>query len=111
MRLRNLENPAIIKVHFIMGDDLMLYPYMTFADGTEICHTQILEKPQGKTVEVHFERPVENGFCTARCELPGYTWLIREGFSQEELREFETFLRANAHLIFKYAREGGIFCA
>lgn len=89
----------------------MLHPYMTFADETEVCHTQILDRPQGETVEVHFERPTDNGFCTARCELPSYQWLIQDGFTPDEIAGFEDFLRANAHLIFKYAREGGIFCA
>lgn len=44
----------------------MLYPYMTLNDGTEVCYSQILE---GHKVVVNFERPTEDGFDSARCEL------------------------------------------
>lgn len=54
----------------------MLYPYMTLNDGTEVCHSQILED---RKVVVNFERPTEDGFDSARCELPSYTWLIFRG--------------------------------
>lgn len=66
----------------------ILHPYKVFPDGTEVLHTQLLKKPEGETVEVHFERPAENGFCTARCELPGCRWLICKGFSQEQPLKF-----------------------
>lgn len=39
----------------------MMYPYITLADGTEI---------------VHFERPTEEEFDSARCELPDYKWIF-----------------------------------
>ena len=52
----------------------MLYPYLTLWDDTEICHSQIMEKDGKPVVEVHFEKPVESGFCSARCTLPDYTW-------------------------------------
>lgn len=48
----------------------MLYPYLTLWDDTEICHSQIMEKDGKPVVEVHFEKPVESGFCSARCTLP-----------------------------------------
>jgi len=86
----------------------MMYPYMTLQDGTEIVHSHILEENNVKKVEVHFERPTENGFDIARCELPSYVWLKREGFLEEEILFFEEFLRNNAHLLFKYAESGGI---
>lgn len=86
----------------------MMYPYTTLWDETEICHSQIIDKNGHKTVEVHFEKPVENGFCTARCTLPDYTWTIKEGFTAEEMKFFTEFLEHNAHLIFKYANEGGM---
>ena len=52
----------------------MVYPYMTLADGTEIVYTNVFEEDGIKKVEVHFERPTEKGFDTARCQLPSYTW-------------------------------------
>ena len=89
----------------------MLYPYIEFQDGTSVNHTQILEKDGQEVVEVHFERPMDNDLLSARCELPTYNWLYNTGFSKEDIKQFEDFLAANAHLIFKYARNGGIFCA
>ena len=52
----------------------MMYPYMTLADETEIVHSQIIEKDGKRKVIVNFERPIENGFDSARCELPDYKW-------------------------------------
>lgn len=89
----------------------MMYPYMTLWDDTKICHSQILEKDGKQSVEVHFERPTDSGFCTARCSLPEYCWTINEGFSDDEIAFFEEFLHHNAHLIFKYASSGGVHCA
>ncbi|MCL2095709.1 MAG: hypothetical protein FWH10_02255 [Oscillospiraceae bacterium] len=86
----------------------MIYPYMILADGTEIVHTHIIERNNIREVEVHFERPTENGFDTARCVLPDYRWIKREGFSPKEMKKFELFLKSNAHLLYKYAENGGI---
>ncbi len=85
----------------------MMYPYMILADGTQIVHSQILEE-ENRKVQVHFERPTEDGFDMARCELPSYKWLLKEGFSEKEIRFFEELLHSNAHLIYKYAANGGI---
>lgn len=85
----------------------MMYPYMTLADETEIVHSQILEENGEKYIEVHFERPTEEGFDVARCSLPSYTWIEREGFSDAEIKLFEKLLHNNAHLLFKYAEIGG----
>ena len=89
----------------------MMYPYITLADETEITHSQIIEKDNEKQVEVHFERPTEHGFDIARCLLPTYEWLIKEGYSDKEMEFFEEFLRNNAHLIYRFAENGGISCA
>ena len=89
----------------------MLYPYLTLWDDTEICHSQIMEKDGKPVVEVHFEKPVESGFCSARCTLPDYTWQFNEGFSEKEIAFFDEFLRHNAHLLIKYAGTGGVHCA
>lgn len=86
----------------------MIYPYMTLADGTEIVHTQVFEENDEKKVEVHFERPTQEGFNTARCQLPSYTWLIREGFTDEEMKLFDELMHSNAHLFYKYGASGGV---
>lgn len=89
----------------------MMYPYMTLLDETEIVHSQLIEEDGVKTVIVNFERATEDGFDNARCRLPDYKWLSVHGYSDEELRDFERLLSANAHLIYKYAANGGISIA
>lgn len=89
----------------------MIYPYMTLTDDTEIVHTQMFEKDGIQCVEVHFERPSDKGFESARCLLPSYKWIVRDGFTDLEISEFEEFLHYNAHLIFRFAQTGGVCCA
>lgn len=89
----------------------MMYPYMTLADETEIVHSQIIEEGGMQKVIVHFERPTKEGFDSARCELPEYKWLQMEGYSDEEIAVFEQLLHSNAHLLYKYAANGGIHIA
>ena len=85
-----------------------MYPYMTLADDTEIVHSQIIDTDGVKKVIVHFERPTDQGFDSARCELPEYKWILRDGYSDDEISLFEQLLRSNAHLLYKYAENGGI---
>ena len=89
----------------------MMYPYITLADGTEITHSHIIDQDDTHRVEVHFERATEQGFDSARCVLPSYQWKFKEGFTAEEINFFEEFLRHNAHLLYRYAAQGGIHCA
>ena len=86
----------------------MLHPYMTLSDETEIVHSQLIEDKGIKKVIVNFERPTDNGFDSARCELPEYKWTEKEGYSDEEIAFFEKLLHSNAHLLYKYAANGGI---
>ena len=86
----------------------MLYPYVTLGDGTEVLHTGIKEEGGLEKVEVHFERPIEDGFMTARFVLPTYELIVRDNVSNEELEFLTKLLECNAHLIYKYAKSGGI---
>lgn len=86
----------------------MMYAYMTLSDETEITHSQIIEEDGLEKVIVHFERPTEDGFDSARCVLPDYGWIKLEGYSEQEIAFFEELLRNNAHLLYKYAKSGGI---
>lgn len=70
-------------------------PYITLADGTEITHSHIIDRDGVKTVEVHFERARKDGFDSAQCILPAYQWIFQEGFSDEEIRDFDDFLHHN----------------
>lgn len=86
-----------------------MYPYMTLEDGTEVVHSDLKEAPDGPHVLVHFERPSADGFDSVRFELPTYELTLWEGaFSEEELAELRDFLQANAHLIYRYAVQGGL---
>lgn len=86
----------------------VMYPYMTFEDGTEVIHSDLITDGDTEKVIVHFERPTAEGFDSARCELPSYNWTMWEGhFTDEEKRGFETFLSNNAHLLYRYAANGG----
>ena len=84
----------------------MMYPYMTLADETEIVHSQVIEKDGMKKVIVNVERPVENGFDSARCELPDYKWTECIGYSDADIATFEEILRNNAEIIYKCAENG-----
>ena len=86
----------------------MMYPYMTLSDETEIVHSQLIEDKGIKKVIVNFERPTDNGFDSERCELPEYKWTEKERYSDEEIAFFEKLLHSNAHLLYKYAANGGI---
>lgn len=90
------------------GWKIMMYPYMTLADETEIVHSQIIEEDGKKKVIVNFERPTEEGFDSARCVLPDYKWIRNDGYSDSEIEFFEKLLQSNAHLIYKYAASGGV---
>jgi hypothetical protein len=85
----------------------MMYPYMTLADETLITHSHLMDRDGVKIVEVHFERPTEKGFDVARCSLPSYEWILSDGFSDNEIAEFEKMLRDGVHVFFKYAEIGG----
>lgn len=86
----------------------MMYPYMILSDETEIVHSHIIEEGGKQKVIVNFERPTEAGFDSARCELPEYHWIEKNGYSEDEIKLFEQLLQSNAHLIYKYAANGGI---
>jgi len=86
----------------------MMYPFTTLADGTLITHSHLLTDNENKSVEVHFERPsADNFFDSARISLPSYTWIMRDGYTDEEIAMFEHMCRDGAHIFFKYAELGG----
>ena len=87
----------------------MLYPYLTFADGTMVLHSDLMPDENGGRVIVHFERPKDDGFDSVRFELPSYEMTPWEGaFTEEELADFRHFMAANAHLLYEFAAEGGL---
>jgi len=90
----------------------MMHPYLTFADGTMVLHSDLKPDDDGGRVLVHFERPTDDGFDSMRFELPSYEMTPWEGsFTDEELAEFRRFLASNAHFLYEFAAEGGLHIA
>lgn len=86
----------------------MSYPFLTLDDDTEITHSEVL--PDG-SVKVFVERPVHLGFHSATCVLPSYEWRDVTGFSDKDLESFRKMIENSAHLIMRYAGEGGFLHA
>ncbi len=80
----------------------MFYNYVEMNDGTQIAYSNFLEDG---TVEIGIERPVEDGFDSARCLLPAFAWSAVEGFGDTEVAELERYLRNNMPLIWRLAGE------
>lgn len=91
-------------MYTFLGVITMMYGYMTLSDGTGIAHSEM--KPD-KTVKVYFEKPVDGGFQNATCWLPDYRWENIEGFSEEEVKKLNVFLKNNAHIIIEFSQDGG----
>ena len=83
----------------------MMYPYLTLDDETEIVHS---EKLSDDTVKVYIEKPDEkDGFHCASCFLPKYEWQDIFGFSEDEIKNYQTIIENNAHLIIELSQNGG----
>ena len=83
----------------------MMYPFMTLDDQTEIVHSEMYDDG---TVKVYMEKPDANdGFHSAYCRLPGYQWTDIIGFNEDEIARYREILESTAHLILRFAQEGG----
>lgn len=82
----------------------MMYPFMQLEDNTEIVHSELLENEK---VKVYIEKPIEGGFYSATCYLPGYTWEEIVGFSNKDIEKYQEILESTAHLIIRFAKDGG----
>ena len=83
----------------------MMYPLITLEDKTLITHSHLKEENGIKIVDVHFERPSNACFDSARCRLPTYEWIIRDGYTDDEIALFERMCRDGAHILYKYAEQ------
>ena len=83
----NLEITIDLCYNGIKEVRVMMYPYLTLDDETEIVHS---EKLEDGTVKVYVEKPDEkDGFHSAVCFLPGYSWTDVTGFSDEEISRYQ----------------------
>ena len=88
---------------------IMMYPYMTLPDDTEITHSEMREDG---TVEVYIETPDEkDGFPNVKCILPQYLWIENDGYSEEKLAYFKELVMNNAHLLIEFSQKGGFLNA
>ncbi len=87
----------------------MIYPFMTLNDKTEIVHSEM--KPDG-SVKVYMETPDEKlCFKHATCYLPSYQWEDVTGYTSEEIAYFQEVIESTAHLILRFAQDGGVLNA
>lgn len=78
---------------------IMMFPYMTLDDDTEIVHSEMNE--DGK-VKVYIETPDEiDGFHHATCWLPEYKWEDIYGYEDVEIERIKKIVKDNAHLIIR----------
>ena len=87
----------------------MMYPYVKYSDGTEVLFSNIYIDNEKECIDVHFERPTNNGFDSVRIQLPTYEVTVWEGnYSEEEIEFFKQVVKNNADLFYKYVKEGGL---
>ena len=84
----------------------MKYPFMTMPDETEITHSSIYKEDDCEKIKVYIERPVDGGFINATCILPDYVWQ-NNGFSENEIKDFQDIIEKGSHVIYKFAKQGG----
>ena len=84
----------------------MMYPFLTLDDQTEIVHSQLLDDG---SVKVYVEKPDEKDCSNyATCILPEYSWEDGAGFSEAEIQKYQEIISSTAHLIMRFAAEGGL---
>ena len=87
------------------GEIIMMYPFLTLDDETEITHSDYLEN--GK-VKVYIEKPDEKDcFHHMTCYLPDYSIEEIYGFNKSEVDNLLEIIRSTAHLIIEFSRTGG----
>lgn len=88
----------------------MMYPYVKYPDETQVMFSNIYTGENGEEcIDIHFERPTENGFDSVRITLPNYKVVIWEGnYTNEEIEFFKKVVENSADLFYKYAKEGGL---
>lgn len=84
----------------------MMYPFMSYPDGTEITHS---EMQADGTVKVYVETPDEKDcFHNAWCILPKYTWKDIYGYTESEINEYQEIIKSVAHVIIELSQTGGL---
>ena len=83
----------------------MMYPYLTLDEDTEIVHS---EMDEDGFVKVYIEKADEDdGFHSAYCILPTYEWREINGFSDSQIKIYQSIIEKNAHMILELSQLGG----
>ncbi len=83
----------------------MMYPFMTLPDDTEITHSELLAESK---VRVYVEKPdAKDGFHNAVYWLPDGVWENINGFTEEEINQYNDIIQASADIIMELAEKGG----
>ena len=83
----------------------MMYPLITMSDNSEIVHSEMMNGQ----VKVYIEKPDKKDcFHNATCWLPEYKWENINGFSDNEITEYQSIIESLSHLILRFAKEGGL---
>lgn len=85
----------------------MFYNFMELPDETIISHSDSIIKDGKESVQVYIEKPIDGGFATATCWLPDYNWVDVSGFKKKEMEHLKDIVESAAHIIIRYARNGG----
>ena len=82
--------------------------YYSTIQGVVTTFSDIYASPtRGESIIVHMERSSANGFDVAEFLLPSFKCQNYTGFTEDELRSLDTFVRNNSALIWEIAREDG----
>ncbi len=79
--------------------------YYSTIDEVVLTFSDISEKNGFDSITVYFERANQNGFDFAEGTLPEIHFNKSYGFSEDELLQFEKYLRNNSFLIWAIAME------
>ena len=80
----------------------MLFFYGTIMNNTVVTCSDRIQTGDRETVELHFERAVFGGFHSARYVLPDRKWLFVVGYSGDEIRCFDAYIKKNEKLLWHW---------
>ena len=82
-----------------------MYPYVKYPDRTEVLFSNIYIDNEQECIDVHFERPTENGLDSVRIKLPTYEVTVWEGnYTDEEFEFFKQVVKNSCDLFYKYVK-------
>lgn len=81
----------------------MIYPLITYPDGTEIVCSQL---KSDNTVDLTVETPMYGGFRRAVFTIPSCTWKSIFGYTEAEIADFQDKFEQIVDVVMEIARDG-----